>query len=68
MNRPSRIEDAQTNVAEFEGRPGRRALTYDELQALFDAADDRVERARKRRREGVLAAWRDAVMIKQVYA
>lgn len=56
------------HVAEFEGRPGRRALTYDELQALFDAADDRVEQARKRRRKGVLAAWRNAVMIKQVYA
>ncbi|MWA08110.1 tyrosine-type recombinase/integrase [Streptomyces sp. BA2] len=56
------------HVAEFEGSPERRALTYDELQALFDAADDRVEQARKRRRKGVLAAWRDAVMIKQVYA
>ncbi|MFF4854724.1 tyrosine-type recombinase/integrase [Streptomyces rubiginosohelvolus] len=56
------------HVAEFEGRPGRRALTYDELQALFDAADDRVEQTRKRRRKGVLAAWRDAVMLKQVYA
>ncbi|WP_329359148.1 site-specific integrase [Streptomyces anulatus] len=56
------------HVAEFEGRPGRRALTYDELQALFDAADERVEQTRKRRRKGVLAAWRDAVMLKQVYA
>ncbi|WTX01088.1 site-specific integrase (plasmid) [Streptomycetaceae bacterium NBC_01309] len=56
------------HVAEFEGRPARRALTYDELQALFDAADDRVEQARKRRRKGALAAWRDAVMLKQVYA
>ncbi|WP_367892054.1 tyrosine-type recombinase/integrase [Streptomyces sp. JUS-F4] len=43
-------------------------MTYDELQALFDAADDRVEQTRKRRRKGVLAAWRDAVMLKQVYA
>ncbi len=56
------------HVAEFEGRPGRRALTYDELQELFDAADDRVEQTRKRHRKGVLAAWRDAVMLKQVYA
>ncbi|MBO8190063.1 tyrosine-type recombinase/integrase [Streptomyces spirodelae] len=55
------------HVAEFEGNPGRRALTYDELQALFDAADDRVEQARKRRRKGVLAAWRDAVLLKSVY-
>ncbi|MFD9302135.1 tyrosine-type recombinase/integrase [Streptomyces sp. NPDC060048] len=56
------------HVAGFEGRPGRRALTYDELQTLFDAADDRVEHARKRRRKGVLAAWRDAVLVKQIYA
>ncbi|MFF5088961.1 tyrosine-type recombinase/integrase [Streptomyces niveus] len=56
------------HVAEFEGWPRRRALTYDELQALFDAADDRVEQARKRRRKGVLASWRDAVLVKQIYA
>jgi hypothetical protein len=29
------------HVAEHEGQPGRRALTYDEVQALFDAADSR---------------------------
>ncbi|MFC8495612.1 tyrosine-type recombinase/integrase [Streptomyces sp. NPDC057235] len=56
------------HVAEYEGRPGRRALTYDELQALFDAADDRVEDIRRRGRKGVLSAWRDAVMLKSVYA
>ena len=56
------------HVAEFEGRPGRRALTYDELQLLFDAADDRVERTKKLGRKGVLAAWRDSVMLKFVYA
>ncbi|WP_245400227.1 hypothetical protein [Nocardia albiluteola] len=28
-----------SHVSEFEGRPGRRALTYDEVQGLFDAAD-----------------------------
>ncbi|MEV6536607.1 hypothetical protein AB0M86_44840 [Streptomyces sp. NPDC051639] len=56
------------HVSEFEGRPGRRALTYDELQTLFDAADDLVEVKRRRRRKGLLAAWRNAVMIKQVYA
>ena len=26
------------HVSEYEGRPGRRPLTYDEVQALFDAA------------------------------
>lgn len=56
------------HVAEFEGRLGRRALTYDELQQLFDAADDRVERTKKLGRKGALAAWRDSVMLKFVYA
>ncbi|WP_327130199.1 hypothetical protein OG311_01310 [Streptomyces sp. NBC_01343] len=36
------------HVAELEGRPGRRALTYDELQILFDAADEPVEGIRRR--------------------
>ncbi|MER6251941.1 site-specific integrase [Streptomyces sp. NPDC001584] len=56
------------HVADYEGRPGRRALTYDELQALFDAADERVESIRGRGRKGVLSAWRDAVLLKAVYA
>ena len=30
-----------THVTEFEGQPGRRPLTYEEVQALFDAADGR---------------------------
>ena len=54
--------------AAYEGRPGRRALTYDELQALFDAADERVERIRSLKRKGVLAAHRDAITIKTIYA
>jgi integrase/recombinase XerD len=37
-----------THVTEFEGRPGRRPLTYEEVQALFDAADGRVDEIRKR--------------------
>jgi len=56
------------HVVEFEGQPGRRALTYDEVQALFDAADGRVEEIRARGRKGALAALRDAVMLKVVYA
>ena len=31
------------HVADYEGRPARRPLTRAELQAFFDAADDRVE-------------------------
>ena len=56
------------HLAEYEGRPGRRALTYDEVQALFDAADARVGQIRVRGRKGALAALRDAALIKTVYA
>ena len=56
------------HTAEYEGVPGRRPLTYDEVQALFDAADSRVEEIRSRRRKGALAALRDAAMLKTVYA
>jgi site-specific recombinase XerD len=56
------------HLAEYEGRPGRRALTYDEVQSLFDAADDLVGQIRARGRKGALAALRDAVMLKTTYA
>jgi len=54
--------------ADFEGRPGRRPLTRLELQALFDAADERVVTVRQRGRKGWLAAFRDAAMLKVTYA
>ncbi len=57
-----------THASEYEGAPGRRPLTYDEVQTLFDAADGRVEEIRRRRRKGALAALRDAMLIKSVYA
>lgn len=56
------------HVSDYEGQPARRPLTYDEVQALFDAADGRAEEIRSRRRKGVLAAMRDAAMLKTVYA
>jgi site-specific recombinase XerD len=56
------------HLSEYEGRPGRRALTYDEVQALFDAADGLAERARARRRKGAMAALRDSAMLKVAYA
>lgn len=56
------------HVTDFEGRPGRRPLTYDEVQALFDAADARAELVRSQGRKGVLAALRDAALLKCVYA
>ena len=42
---------------------GRRPLTYDEVQALFDAAVSRVGESRSRHRKGALAALRDATAI-----
>jgi site-specific recombinase XerD len=56
------------HVAEYEGQPGRRALTYDEVQALFDAADGRVDQIRSRGRKGAFAALRDAAILKAIYA
>ncbi|HET9655239.1 MAG TPA: site-specific integrase, partial [Kineosporiaceae bacterium] len=56
------------HVADFEGQPGRRPLTYDEVQALFDAADSRAEDLRGRGRKGALTALRDSAVLKTVYA
>jgi integrase/recombinase XerC len=55
------------HVADYEGRPERRPLTRAELQAFFDAADDRVEAAASSRRKGWLAAFRDATIFKVIY-
>lgn len=60
--------NSMVHVAEFEGRPGRRPLTYDEVQTLFDAADGRVAAIRRRRSKGATAALRDAAILKTVYA
>jgi site-specific recombinase XerD len=56
------------HVGEYEGDPTRRPLTYDEVQALFDAADARVGVIRARGRKGALTALRDAAMLKFCYA
>ena len=56
------------HAAEYEGQPGRRALTKRELQDLFDYADERVDRARERGRKGWLTALRDAAALKTAYA
>lgn len=56
------------HVDGYEGDPRRRPLTYDEVQALFDAADGRVDEIRTRRRKGALPAMRDAAMLKTIYA
>jgi integrase/recombinase XerC len=56
------------HVVEFEGRPGRRALTAEELQAFFDHADEQVDRVAASGRKGALAAFRDATFFKACYA
>jgi site-specific recombinase XerD len=57
-----------THVAEYEGQPGRRPLTFDEVQELFDAVDARVEQAQSLGRKGSLTARRDAALLKTIYA
>ena len=56
------------HVSEFEGRPGRRALTAEELQRFFDYADDQVDHVAATGRKGTLAAFRDATLFKVAYA
>jgi site-specific recombinase XerD len=56
------------HCTEFEGDPHRRPLTYDEVQALFDAADGHVEEIQAQHRKGALAAMRDSAVLKTVYA
>jgi site-specific recombinase XerD len=53
---------------DYEGDPRRRPLTYDEVQALFDAADARPDKIRGQGRKGALCAMRDAALLKTVYA
>jgi integrase/recombinase XerC len=54
--------------SEYEGRPGNRPLTREELQAFFDYCDERVAVLRGSGRKGWLAAFRDAVLFKVIYA
>jgi integrase len=61
-------DNSVVHASEYEGRPGRRPLTYDEVQSLFDALDARVDTARASGRKGALTALRDAALLKTVYA
>lgn len=56
------------HVADSEGRPQRRPLSRDELQAIFDVADASVDEIARSGRKGFLAAFRDATLFKVVYA
>jgi len=56
------------HLVDYEGRPERRPFNYDELQAMFDFLDDRVDRIARSGRKGALSALRDAQMVKTAYA
>ena len=56
------------HLADYEGRPGNRPLTREELQAFFDFADSEVAGIRGRGRKGWLPAFRDATLFKVLFA
>ena len=56
------------HVSDHEARPGVRPFTREELQAFFDHADERMERAQRLGRKGWAAAFRDAALFKTIYA
>jgi site-specific recombinase XerD len=60
--------NSAAHVADSESEPSKRAYTRDELQALFDHADDQVARKRALGRKGWLAAFRDATLLKVAYS
>lgn len=69
--RPVQLIDERnriTHVAEFEGTPGRRPLSREELVLFFDYCDEQVHRHRSLGRKGSLRAFRDAVLFKTIYA
>lgn len=68
---PSQVCHDYNTVAhttDYEGRPGRRPFTYDEIQHLFDFLDTRVERVKASGRKGAWAALRDSQIVKTIYA
>ncbi|MCC6496887.1 MAG: tyrosine-type recombinase/integrase [Propionibacteriaceae bacterium] len=60
--------NSAAHVADSEADPRKRAFSRPELQALFDHADDQVQRRRTLGRKGWLTAFRDATLLKTAYA
>lgn len=54
--------------AQATGEASKRPFSMSELQEFFDLADLEPERILNSGRKGALAAWRDAVMFKTIYA
>ncbi len=61
-------ENSIAHLSEFEGQPSVRPFTREELVVFFDFCDERVRELRRLRRKGSLAALRDAVLFKTIYA
>lgn len=57
-----------SHTADYEGQPGNRPFSRQELQSFFDFADEQTVRARRLGRKGWLAAFRDATLFKTTYA
>jgi hypothetical protein len=55
------------HVQAYDGRPSKRPYTREELDALFEHADNEVERIGRSGRKGWQPAYRDAVMMKIAY-
>jgi integrase/recombinase XerC len=59
--------NSAAHVADSEADAAKRAFTRDELQALFDHADDQVAQKRGLGRKGWWSAFRDATIFKTAY-
>lgn len=68
---PRQVFDNQNltrHLAELEGDPQNRPVTRAELARFFDFCDEQVAVKQRRHRKGALAAFRDAVLFKVIYA
>ena len=61
-------ENSIAHLGEFEGQPSVRPFTREELVLFFEFCDERVRTSRRLRRKGSLAALRDSVLFKTIYA
>lgn len=54
--------------SDYEGPPGKRAFSYDEIDRFFSCADQQFEKLRSSRRKGALQALRNSAMLKLAYS
>jgi integrase/recombinase XerC len=60
--------NTSAHVSDYEGRPGRRAMTKVELQDLFDMIDDMVAAQHTAGSKAWITTLRDAAALKTAYA